>query len=398
MAKPADDQEQIRRKKLFESFRDAYAAAPPAKSSAYLEKKGITEILEHFELRELTDKKVFGKGEGKPPYICFPLMDPRGGYVGLQRIYSDGQKKLTTSVRDGHYRASHAIIGTPERSPVIYIAEGFATAASIFLATGCSVVFAISAGNLDAVTQIIKSRYDSSEIIIAADNDESSSGNTGIYKALETAKKHAVKVIVPPSVDGRKTDFNDIHVLFGIDELRSTLSSNNSLKVPKNHLAHLFQMLAYANRQQMPSLIKQITVLSKAPHFVSETELFEKIKLLTAVRLNDDAIRKNIRAVIIAGNYRAKQIAEIKQSSVDRRSFFNTEKNENGHLVVGEKAVEEILEELDKGHCVILKSPMGTGKTELVIKAALSRVTRGAHVLPRVSVVADASKRLSIDH
>ncbi|RYZ90643.1 MAG: hypothetical protein EOP04_03290 [Proteobacteria bacterium] len=396
--KPSPEQERLERKRKFEAFQKAYAEAPRASVSSYLERKGILQILDTFELRELTDHKVFGRGK-TDPYVCFPVFDPFDRYVGLQRLYADGAKKLTPGAFDGHYRAAHSIIGNPETAEVMYIAEGFATAASIYLATGCPVVFARDAGNLDAVTRHITSKYDNTEIIIACDNDVSIDGNTGVYKALLAAKNHGIKVVVPPSINGQKTDFNDLHIEFGLDHVRETLlTPANIHKVPKTQLEYLFKILPFAHRHELPKLIKQISLLSKVPHFVTEKELSDKIKALVGTRTSDEVIRKSIRAVVIASGFRAKAISEIKESSVDRRYLFKTERNAAGHLIVGQSAIDQIQKELDEGHCVILKAPMGTGKTELVIKSLLSNVTRGAHVLPRVSVVNDAAQRLGIEH
>ena len=101
---------------------------------------------------------------------------------------------------------------------------------------------------------------------------------------------------------------------------------------------------------------------------------------------------------MVAGLYKAKQIAEILSSSVHQKLRFFTESNESGHLVISESSTQRILDELAQGGTVILKSPMGTGKTERVIRRAMEGATRAAHVLPRVSVVNDAAKRLSLDH
>lgn len=116
----------------------------------------------------------------------------------------------------------------------IYLAEGYATAWSIFLATGATVFVAFSAGNLSTVAEKLVSRYPNEQIIIAADNDASKDSNTGKKYAEETAKKYNLPVIWPqfdPSdIRLKPSDFNDLHIICGLDKVKSRLEEASPLQ------------------------------------------------------------------------------------------------------------------------------------------------------------------------
>lgn len=400
----SEDAERQRRKTLFTLYRDAFLGAPRAHAFPYLERKGIASIVHHMDIRVMTDAKVLGKSGHVKPFICFALQSPGGHYVGLQRIYADGSKKLTTGFIDGQYKGAHAFIGKPEESRTIYIAEGFATAASIYLATGNAVVFAYSADNLDLVTAHVKSRFEDKEIIIAADNDISTNGNTGVFKAWEAArhnrgKRGCLQVAIPPTSDQEKVDFNDIHVNAGLGALRDVLENPATVTRPSSaQVDYLFELLVHAKKQEIPAIVRKLAVTMKVPHFLSAQHLADRLMLALGARADRSIIMKNIKAVVVAGLYKAKKIATIEDKSVETRLRFLTQRNPDGHLVIGPDAAAAVKDELGKGRIVIVKAPMGTGKTEIIIRKAMANALRAAHVLPRVSVVDDAASRLQLDH
>lgn len=385
------------RKELFLAFRDSFKTAPKAESFPYLDKKGIANVIGAIDLKLMHDGMLKGKPSGKA-YIAFPLFNHNDTYVGLQRIYEDGSKKLTTGLRSGQYKGAYNLIGEP--TDTIYIAEGFASAASIHLATGKAVAFAYSANNLDLVAAYIKARYDDAKVIIAADNDVSKNGNTGLFKALEAARNSRIQAVFPPAIGGEKTDWNDYHQCYGLDELNCALGAKeNTLISAKNYLDYLFQLLKYVKRQELGKLVKKIASYAKVPFLMDPEKLFLQIVgILGKDRADLKLIRKAIRAVEIASTYQAKKIAEISPKSVDKYYHYLTEQNKKGHWVLSCESVTKMIDELEAGSIVIKKGPMGIGKTELAIKLAMGKAGRAAHILPRISVVDDASKRLNIDH
>lgn len=144
--------------------------------------------------------------------------------VSLQFINSDGDKRFLTG---GQKKGGYFWIG--QDSDVLYIAEGYATAASIHEATGKQVVIAFDANNLVPVAEILRKKLPDIKIIIAADNDQFIKGNIGLSKAQEAADKIGATVVFPkfsPEEKGQPTDWNDWHKIYGIESLREELSGN----------------------------------------------------------------------------------------------------------------------------------------------------------------------------
>lgn len=116
--------------------------------------------------------------------LVIPLRDTAGVIHSLQFIDDEGQKLFLSA---GRKKACYFAIGKPENS--LCIAEGYATAASIYEATGLAVAVAFDAGNLDAVAQALRAKFPQTKIILCADNDTETEGNPGLTKAREAAQK-----------------------------------------------------------------------------------------------------------------------------------------------------------------------------------------------------------------
>jgi hypothetical protein len=108
---------------------------------------------------------------------------------------------------------------------VLCIAEGFATAASIFEATGRATAIAFSSGNLKATAMDMKKKYPDADVIICGDSDA-----VGSQKATEVAESLGVKLAFPKfesgeQIDGSNpSDFNDLFVLRGSSAVQSQIA------------------------------------------------------------------------------------------------------------------------------------------------------------------------------
>lgn len=147
-----------------------------------------------------------------------------GNLVGLQFISPEGEKRFKFGT---DLVGAYSNIGKPEPGKPIVICEGWATAASIREATGHMVIVAFNAGNLEPVARAIREKLPESEIIIAADNDRFTFEpipNPGVHFATIAADACKGRLLVPyfePSLQGKLTDFNDLAVAVGIDEVRA---------------------------------------------------------------------------------------------------------------------------------------------------------------------------------
>ncbi len=159
--------------------------------------------------------------------LVIPLYDIHGKLWSLQTIDPEGKKLFLAG---GQKKGCFYPIGSLEETNVLYICEGFATGASIHMATGVTTIIAFDAGGLEPVTKMIRSFYPKKTIVICADNDRWGKVNVGKEKAEAAAKKYHCQIALPhfspeclnlARKGGMKpTDFNDLHVLEGLEEVR----------------------------------------------------------------------------------------------------------------------------------------------------------------------------------
>lgn len=185
-------------------------AKPAADDHPYLKKKGV---------------KSYGLKVDEQGNLLIPVFDLKKDFHSLQLISVDPDKKkfLPGGVVRGH---CYWISG---KEDTIYLAEGYATAASIHQATGATVYISFMAGNLLLVAQALKVNKPGSRLVIAADNDAFTDQNPGLTKAKEAAQAIGASLICPEFDtqyhEARPTDFNDLHLLHGLEALKLRLDN-----------------------------------------------------------------------------------------------------------------------------------------------------------------------------
>lgn len=159
-------------------------------------------------------------------FIAVSMQGPGGELRGLQRIYDNGTKRFSKSVAK---KGAYHLIGTVKPEMPLYVAEGYATAASVFLATDCPVAICFDAGNIGPVLENLRKLYPEQCIGIAADNDQwkPDKGNPGKDKATEAARRYGAFAAWPNfhmlDTSERPTDFNDLHRLAGLERVKQDL-------------------------------------------------------------------------------------------------------------------------------------------------------------------------------
>lgn len=213
------------------------SSRPASLSHPYLAAKGITNPDAIAGLRQ-------NKYKDNDNLIIPVLYDNE--IVNLQSINQDGGKRFLAG---GQVQGAYAFIGKADdvEKVGVVMAEGYATAASIYEATGKPVIIAFDAGNMVAVAERLAQKLPQNvPVVIAVDNDAS---QTGIKKARQAAALlgDRATAIQPEfsmtqiqqyqkgkGVDekGRPplpSDFNDLHQLAGLEAVRQSFAEGVNL-------------------------------------------------------------------------------------------------------------------------------------------------------------------------
>lgn len=184
---------------------------------------------------------AFGVREDVDGNLLVPVMTVDKELRGLQTISPDGEKRFMYGMeKNGNF---HLIAGDntplgkdPSRDLAqgeIILAEGYATGATLHMATEKPVAVAFDAGNLEPVAKKLREKFPNAAITICADNDHQHTRKTpegtepwnkGVELAPKAAQEVGGKVVVPSFTDEEKarglTDFNDLHQYRGLDEVK----------------------------------------------------------------------------------------------------------------------------------------------------------------------------------
>jgi putative DNA primase/helicase len=152
----------------------AGAASP---EHPYLQRKGI----------KTHGARITGDGR-----LMVPLYNSDGELSSIQYIDHQGGKLYHPGGQTG---SMYWLVGSMDDATTLYIAEGFATAATIAEVTGQPCAVAYSASNLVPVTGILKEGHPTLDICIVADHDAS---GVGQRYAEQASAKFGVRMTTPP--------------------------------------------------------------------------------------------------------------------------------------------------------------------------------------------------------
>tara|TARA_R110000751_G_scaffold251430_1_gene350896 strand:+ start:13511 stop:15472 length:1962 start_codon:yes stop_codon:yes gene_type:complete len=165
-----------------------------AKETAATIWEGASDASDEHPYLQAKQVKSYGlkvSGDGR---LIVPVIDASGEITSLQFIDANGVKKYQASgdIEGGMF----VIHGSGDMH---YLAEGYATAATIHEATGCTCYVGFTAGQLPAVAKRIEK-----PLTIVADNDESGTGERYARRAAELT---GARVIMPPNVGMDANDY-----------------------------------------------------------------------------------------------------------------------------------------------------------------------------------------------
>lgn len=126
--------------------------------------------------------------------LVLRLQDATGKIWSVQFIGADGSKRFLSG---GKTKGCFHAIGDWLNTDTLYIAEGYATGATIHAISGKPVLVVLSAGNLDPVIGSIMPYCRGKLVVIAADNDWQNDTNTGLEKAEAAARKYGCYITTP---------------------------------------------------------------------------------------------------------------------------------------------------------------------------------------------------------
>lgn len=216
--------------------------AAPAPTHPYLARKNV----QPYGLR--VGPWVKQRRDGSTVTVCpnallVPMVAKRGEIWGLQAIFP-GKLELNGELRDKDFvygarkKGLYHPIGTPAQidgRDVIGFAEGYATAASVHEAIGVPVMVCFDAGNLLEVARVFRQAKPNARLVFFADNDQFTvirnvPTNVGVIKATDAAQTVKGDVIAPwftkedldeaARREQKPSDWNDLHNLRGLDEVR----------------------------------------------------------------------------------------------------------------------------------------------------------------------------------
>lgn len=207
--------------------------------SPYLERKKIKPYGVRFA--DLSTKLAEAMGEGcglGDQSLLVPLADIDGEIWSLQTIYPckwypNGSPVATDKIvlKDSRKSGSMHWLASPDPDAPgwILVAEGYATAATVHEATGLPTVMCVDSGNMLKVSMAVRSRYPEHHILICADDDQATQARIGKNAGLKAAQASAVEVrgywCSPKGLEGKESDFNDLHVRLGLDVVANQIQA-----------------------------------------------------------------------------------------------------------------------------------------------------------------------------
>jgi putative DNA primase/helicase len=203
----ADEESRVRQAAARMVAQEHLRAATPARADhPYLARKGVR------------PHGIFAWTSGD---LLIPMFDRDGGLWSHQTIYGDGRKLY---LKHGRRAGCFFLIG--KVTDRLVLAEGYATAASVYEGTGWPVAVCFDAHGLVGAGAALRLKYPRTRFIFAADDDSHLPVNIGV-EAARTAAANTRGLIVIPQFHEESvgTDWNDYATRYGLDALARAMTN-----------------------------------------------------------------------------------------------------------------------------------------------------------------------------
>ncbi|MBN7122629.1 DNA primase [Erwinia billingiae] len=186
------------------------STAEEVTGNAYLSRKGWPQ---HGALTLAKPQKV-ATISYRPGDVVVPLHDMSGQLVNVQLINAAGEKR---TLKGGQVKGASHVLSSGKPAKRIWLAEGYATGLTVHNLTGDEVWVALSSVNLLSLAGLVREKYATLPLLIAADRDLNGDGQTKARRAAEACN---ASVALPP-VFG---DWNDAFMQYGEESARRVLA------------------------------------------------------------------------------------------------------------------------------------------------------------------------------
>lgn len=289
------------------------------------------------EVARGTESIRYGTG-----FIAALICDIDCAAKGIQKIYDDGSKLFTYGLEK---KGSFILLGTiNEKHPSFFVVEGLATGLTIFQATRGTtpVICALDAGNLAPVIEALRKKYGTKSqcpIIIAADNDQWKAAN------LDSQTKNPIgnTGMIKSHQAAMKHRCLVVSPNFDGLDISNLPTDFNDL----HQIADILEVAAQLAKPQKPQ--------PQHAFFKTRTKQTKQARKLFSY-----------------------------QKMIQSNNYFLS---------------KNLLDAITEYETIIVRSPIGTGKTELV-KRAVEEMDYSESVLyvsHLVSLATDAAKRLDLE-
>lgn len=296
----------------------------------YLEKKGVKNYGCRFWEEVIKENGVLVKKYD----LIVPAFNIDGMLTAVQRITLED--KLIS--KDCRINGCFFVLNNEEiqSGDTIYIAEGYATAASVYEAVhACNVrvVLAFFAFNMFPITKELLGRYKEIHIIIAADNDDA-----GLNEAKKCCREFGVSMVIPDIKEEGKKDFNDLHAQKGLKAVQECLSNETVLETNDDKaykIAEKILTIDNANKgfdlDSMPKILRDCTMEICSSSAAQPLLVFSALLAVTSAVINknyciekgEHAFRKlypNLWIIGVAGS------GEFKSTAVEEATAILIDK------------------------------------------------------------------------